>query len=131
MNIIWICRSFSCTKNFYVKGRNGGERKKCKQRASTTLIVINIFFGNVRPCKKSNPIQMRFIEDLVLIITKGYMPMSIVESPWLKQMVLCLCGQVQFPFWKLLGLKNLVRANLSGKILAMRLACNTKNSKPW
>jgi hypothetical protein len=44
--------------------------------------------------KKSNPMQMGFIEDLVLVIVKGYMPLSIVGSPWLKQMVLHLCGQI-------------------------------------
>jgi len=35
----------------------------------------------VNPYKKSNPIQMGFIENLVLMIAKGYMPLSIVESP--------------------------------------------------
>jgi hypothetical protein len=37
---------------------------------------------------------MGFIEDFVFMIVKGYMPLSIVESPWLKQMVLHLYGQV-------------------------------------
>jgi hypothetical protein len=93
-------QKFFLHKNFYVEGRNGGKTQKCKQRASTTPIAINNFFGSVRPYKKSNSIEMGFIEDLVLIITKGYMLLSIVENPWLKRMVLCLCGQVQFPFWK-------------------------------
>jgi len=44
--------------------------------------------------------QMGFIEDLVLVIVKGYMPLSIVGNPWLKQMVLHLCGQVRFPSHK-------------------------------
>ncbi len=39
------------------------------------------FLGGVRPYKKSNPIQMGYIEDLVLMIAKGYMPLCIVESP--------------------------------------------------
>jgi len=47
----------------------------------TTIII---FFGGVRPYKKSNPIQMGFIEDLGLMIAKGYMPLSIVESPRLR-----------------------------------------------
>jgi hypothetical protein len=47
----------------------------------------------VKPYKKSNPIQMGFIENLILMIAKGYMPLSIVESPWLRRMVLCLCDQ--------------------------------------
>jgi hypothetical protein len=48
----------------------------------------------VKPYKKSNPIQMGFIENLVLMIAKGYMPLPIVESLWLRRMVLCLCDQV-------------------------------------
>jgi hypothetical protein len=58
------------------------------------------FFGNVRPYKKSNLIKIGFIEDLVLMIAKGNTPLFVVESPWLRQMVLCLCGQVKFPFQK-------------------------------
>ncbi len=67
-----------------VKGKDGGNRLKCKQRASATPTTITIFFGNVKTYKKSNPIRMAFIEYLVLMIVKGYMPLSIVESPWLK-----------------------------------------------
>ncbi len=43
---------------------------------------------------------MGFIEDLILMIAKENMPLFVVESPWLRQMVLCLCGQVKFPFRK-------------------------------
>jgi hypothetical protein len=51
---------------------------------------------------------MGFIEDLVLMITKGYIPLSIVESLWLKQMLLRLCGQIQFPSQKQLVLEHLL-----------------------
>jgi len=44
-------------------------------------IAITNFFGSMKHYKKSNPIQMGFIEDFVLMIAKGYMPLSIVESP--------------------------------------------------
>jgi hypothetical protein len=47
----------------------------------------------VKPYKKSNPIQMGFIDDLVLMVVNGYMCLFIVDNLWLKQMVLCLCGQ--------------------------------------
>jgi hypothetical protein len=50
---------------------------------------------------------MGFIEDLVLMIVEGYMPLSIVQSPWLRWMVLHLCDQVWFPFRK-----QLVREHL-------------------
>jgi hypothetical protein len=55
-------------------------KKKCKQKASTTPTTLMNLFGNVKPYKKSRPIQLRFIEDLVLMIVKGYKPLSIVES---------------------------------------------------
>jgi hypothetical protein len=61
----------------------------------------------VKLYKKFNPMQMGFIEDLVLIIIKGYMPLSIVGSPWLKQMVLHFCGQIQFPSHKQLVCEHL------------------------
>jgi hypothetical protein len=38
--------------------------------------------------KKCNSIKMGFIEYLVLMIDKGYMPLFIVESPWLKWIML-------------------------------------------
>jgi hypothetical protein len=38
----------------------------------------------VRPYKKSNPIQMGFIEDIVLIITKGYMIFVYCGEPLLE-----------------------------------------------
>jgi hypothetical protein len=69
-------------KNSDVKGKNGGKRQKCKQKAFATPITITNVFGNVRPYKKSNPIQMGFIEDLVLMIAKENMPLFVVESPW-------------------------------------------------
>jgi hypothetical protein len=40
---------------------------------------INIFL-NVKPYKNPHLVQMQFIQDLVLIIAKGYMPLFVVES---------------------------------------------------
>jgi hypothetical protein len=37
---------------------------------------------------------MGFIKYLVLMIVKGYMPLSIMEILWLKQMVLHLYDQI-------------------------------------
>jgi len=54
-----------------LKGGDNNKRHKCRSRASVTLTTITNFFGDVRPYKKSNTIQMGFIEDLVLIIDKG------------------------------------------------------------
>ncbi len=42
------------------------------------------------------------------MIAKGTMRLSIVESLWLRQMVLRLCGQVKFPFWKQLVYEHIL-----------------------
>jgi hypothetical protein len=55
-------QKFLLHKNFDVKG---------KQRAFATTIAITNFFGNVKPYKNSKPIQMGFIDNLVLMITKS------------------------------------------------------------
>ncbi len=83
-----------------LEGKDSIKRQKCKNKTFVTPIAIINFFGGMRPYKKSNPIQMGFIEDFFWMIVRGYMPLSIVESPWLRQMGLLLCGQVQFPFCK-------------------------------
>jgi hypothetical protein len=41
------------------------------------------------------------------MIAKGYMPLSIMESPWLRQMMLHLCGQIWFLSYKQLGYEHL------------------------
>lgn len=79
--------------NVAIKDKDGGEQQKWKHKAFATLTTIINFSENVRPYKNSNPIQMGFIDDLVLMIVNGYMCLFIVDNPWLKQMVLCLCGQ--------------------------------------
>ncbi len=55
-------------------------RKKCKNYKRATPFVITEFFSNVQSYKSSNPLQLVFIEDLVLFITKGYVPLSTMES---------------------------------------------------
>ncbi len=79
--------------NVAIEGKNGGKQQKWKHKAFATLTTITNFFENVKPYKKSNPIQMGFIDDLVLMVVNGYMCLFIVDNLWLKQMVLCLCGQ--------------------------------------
>lgn len=41
--------------------------------------------------------QIRFIEDLVLLIAKGNVPLSMVENPWLRRLVLRCDARVVFP----------------------------------
>ena len=62
------------------------------------------FFNSSVPYKKHNEQQKSFIKDLVLLIVKGYHPLSSVENIWLKQL---LCAKTLVlslhhvkPVWK-------------------------------
>jgi len=44
--------------------------------------------------------QKKLMEDLFLVVAKGYMPISIIENQWLRHMVLCQNPQIVFPNWK-------------------------------
>jgi hypothetical protein len=68
--------------------------KKCKW--ATPFAIIE-FFSNVWSFKSSNPLQLLFIEDLVLLITKGYVPLSTMESSWLWHLVMRQNGKVCLP----------------------------------
>jgi hypothetical protein len=78
-----------------LEGRDNGKQYKCKKRTFVMPSTITSFFGSVKLYKKCHLVQIEFIEDLVLImILKGYIPWSIMKSPWLKRTVICFCGQV-------------------------------------
>jgi hypothetical protein len=64
-----------------LQGRDSGKRYKCKSRAFVTPSTIINFFGSVRPFKKCHIVQIGFIKNLVLMIAKIYMPLSIVKNP--------------------------------------------------
>jgi hypothetical protein len=54
--------------------------KKGKRRKIMALNTIIDFFSNQIPYKLNDLIQQMFIEDLVLLIAKGYMPLVMVET---------------------------------------------------
>jgi hypothetical protein len=49
--------------------------------------IIN-FFSSQNLYKPNDQGQKRFIEDVVLFITKGYMLLSYVENPWLHRLIM-------------------------------------------
>ncbi len=55
---------------------NIGKWEKTKHRTLVTPLAITSFFGSVKLYKKSHHVQMQFIQDLVLMIAKGYMSLS-------------------------------------------------------
>jgi hypothetical protein len=66
---------------------------------ATTILT---FLGNKTPCKKQNEVQKLFLEDLVLIIAKGFFPLSICENIWMHRLVLMLDPKLVFLFQKML-----------------------------
>jgi hypothetical protein len=47
------------------------------------LGVILAFFGSTTPYKKLNKAQQLFLEDLIMLIAKGFFPLSTCENIWM------------------------------------------------
>jgi hypothetical protein len=69
----------------------------CKETKKIPPSQIIDFFNSQRPYNKFDLTQQTFLEDLVLYITKGYQPLSSIENPWLKHLILHQCGHIKFP----------------------------------
>lgn len=85
----------------------GSARKKSKTRPTIPPSEITSFFGAQRPYNKSDPAQVKFMEDLLLFICKSYQPLSIVEDQWLRRFIMHQNPKVIFP-----SLRQLVREHL-------------------
>jgi len=75
--------------------------------------TIFTFLGNKTPYKKQNEVQKLFLEDLVLLIAKGFFPLSSCENIWMHRLALRLDPKLVFPFRKM----------LSSEILLNMVAC--------
>jgi hypothetical protein len=73
------------------------ELQKGKKRNSLPPSSITKFFSSARPYKRCEAPQIRFIEDLALLVAKGCIALSMVENPWLRRLVLCCDARVVFP----------------------------------
>jgi len=60
------------------------------------LVLQLLFFELTHPYKNVNEAHQRFIEDLVMYIYKGYMPLSTCEKIWLRRLVLHQCPHIVF-----------------------------------
>ncbi len=58
----------------------GGIKKSKKGHAMYPLVIVKYFNGHQR-YEKGNPLQLRFIEDLVFYIANGCEVFSFFESP--------------------------------------------------
>jgi hypothetical protein len=63
-------------------------------------ITIIEFFSNQDPYKPNDLNQQRFIEILVLLITKRYMIMPIVKNSWFPCLIMQQCDRLKFPSCK-------------------------------
>jgi hypothetical protein len=64
-------------------------RKKSKHRSVVGYGAITYQFGNITPYKKEDLGKQKFMEDLLMFVAKGYMPISVVGNQSLNRMVLC------------------------------------------
>jgi hypothetical protein len=48
----------------------------CQEMSKNLTPTIFIVLGNKNPCNKQNEIQKLFLEDLVLLIPKGFFPLK-------------------------------------------------------
>jgi hypothetical protein len=82
-----------CTKEIEFASLGHGKSKQCKGVAPST---ITEYFGSQQPYKSFDPMQICFIEDLMLFVAKGYEVLSMVECPWLHHLVMRQNGKVCF-----------------------------------
>jgi hypothetical protein len=112
---------------------NGGNKWEinCKEKENCSTISNYIFLGSHKLYSKSNQTQQDFLEDLILYIVKGYHLLSSIENSWLKHLIICQCGHVQFPFQEqlvnevLLVIMTKPRKNIFSKHLFLALHVET------
>ena len=63
-----------------IEGAARDERQKGKKQKSLPPSSITNFFTSAWPYNKCDTMQIRFIEDLVLLISKRNVPLSMVET---------------------------------------------------
>jgi hypothetical protein len=75
---------------------------KCQ---NVTPSVISKFFGSKTIYKKQDEIWNLLLEGLVLLIAKGFFPLSTCENIWMCRLVLNLDFMLVFPFQTTSSLK--------------------------
>jgi hypothetical protein len=85
------------TKEVESTGPRRERKKKCKGVAPST---ITKYFGSQQLYKSFDPTHIRFIEDLMLFVVKGYEVLSKVECPWFHHLVMRQNGKFHFPIQK-------------------------------
>jgi hypothetical protein len=68
--------------------------KKCTKVVAR---AISSFFGSKTPYKGHDEAQKLFLKDLVLLTTKGYIPLNTCENVWMHKLALRLDSKPVFP----------------------------------
>lgn len=103
-------------------------RKKSKKRDTIPPTTISAFFGASRPYASTDPHQLSFMEDLLLYICKSYQPLSTVEDPWFRRLVLSQNPRVVFPSRRQLMREHLpamVAKTMEKFVLPLLETCDT------
>jgi hypothetical protein len=72
------------------------DKKISKTMARGSLTTIFGYFSINSTFRKDDPIHVGFLEDLMLLVVKGFLPMRIVGSIWLKRLSYKLCPRIVF-----------------------------------
>jgi hypothetical protein len=64
------------------------ERPLTKERPIMNAKTISIFIGAIYLFKKDNVHQKDFVKNLGLLIIKSHLPIQVVDSIWLKHLVM-------------------------------------------
>ncbi len=56
--------------------------------SSPTPSSIASFFESIMHCNKNDPHQIQFEKDLVMFIVKELVPLSFIEAPFLRRLIL-------------------------------------------
>ncbi len=68
-----------------------------KKHSKITPSVTSAFFGSTAPYKEQDEVQKFFLEDLVLVTTKGLFPLNTCENVWMRRLALKFDPKVVFP----------------------------------
>ncbi len=73
--------------------------KKCQKVAPNAIFT---FFGSKIPYKKQDEIQKLFLNDLMLLTTKGFSSLNTHDNIWMHRLALKLDPKLIFLYWKTL-----------------------------
>jgi len=73
--------------------------KKCTK---VTTRAISSFFGSKTLYKRHDETQKLLLEDLMLLIAKGYFPLNTYENVWMHRLALRLDSKLMFPIQRAL-----------------------------